>query len=113
MQVTLFSFEEAFKKLKNKEIPYLIRIKDVVADFNNKHLLLYKCNKCYFLKWESVGENYVQHMYVRTYTNSGYSETYAKLESDDLLANDYMDISDWIIFKNKKEYNEELLKNNK
>lgn len=104
MEIRLYTFSEALEKLKNGEISKLIRAKYMEADFINKYILLY-----YTKKYISLSNNVVDgkaKILTQTVLDNGVQTTsYAKIESDDILAEDYIDTSDWTLIESKKDYN--------
>ena len=104
--IKLYSFNEALEKLKNKEISKLIRAKYMDADFQNKCILLYRtekyvelCGSCVAGKpdclWQTVMKD-----------KSGQTSSYAYIESDDILAEDYIDTTQWTLFETREKYDE-------
>lgn len=108
MELKLYSFDEALKKLKNNEMPMLIRAKYLEADFINKCILLYSTKRYVSLGSSCVSG--VPNTLRQTVLNEDLSRTtqYAKIESDDILAEDYIDTSEWKLFEYKDEYDKEI-----
>lgn len=104
MEIKLYTFSEALEKLKNKEIPMLIRAKYMKADFQNRCILLYKTEKyvgfhCSFISgnpdilWQTVQNDECRR-----------TGSYARIDSEDILADDYVDTSTWTLCDYPKEY---------
>lgn len=108
MSIKLYSFDEALNKLKNKEMPMLIRAKYMKADFLNKCILLYYTEK--YVSLQSSCISGVPNQLRQTVLNEDgtRTSTYAKIESDDILADDYIDSAEWKLFDTKNEYDKEI-----
>lgn len=108
MDIKLYSFEEALQKLKNKEMPMLIRAKYMEADFANKCILLYRTDK-YVAFSNSCISGVPDVLMQTTIGEDGYrTASYAQIESKDILACDYIDSSEWELFDTKDEYDEKF-----
>ena len=112
MDIKLYTFSEALEKLKNKEIPMLIRAKYMKADFQNRCILLYSTEKYVGfhysftsghpdILWQTIQNN-----------EGGRTGSYARIDSEDILADDYVDTSTWTLCDYKQDY-EKALANNK
>lgn len=106
MDIKLYTFSEALEKVKKKEMPMLIRAKYMKADFINKCILLYQTEK-----YVSFGGSFVSgnpDVLRQTILNKNGSRTssYAEIESEDILAEDYIDTSDWTLFNYIDDYEE-------
>ena len=111
MEIKLYTFSEALEKLKNKEIPMLIRARYMKADFQNRCILLYKTEKYVRLQYSFIlGDPDVLWHTVKNDKGS-YTSSYARLDSDDILADDYIDTSTWTLCNYPEEY--ESVKKNK
>lgn len=104
MEIKLYTFSEALEKLKNKEIPMLIRAKYMKADFQNRCILLYKTEKyvCFHYSFTSGSPDILW----QTVQNDegGCTGSYARIDSEDILADDYVDTSTWTLCDYPKEY---------
>ena len=104
MEIKLMSFSEAIDKLKKNELTILVRAKYMEADFTNRCILLYNTSKYITLGnscasgspcclWQTIKKE-----------NGERSSSYAKVDSDDILAEDYLDTSQWNICYYKDDY---------
>lgn len=112
MDIKLYSFSEALEKLKNKEISMLIRAKYMKADFQNNCILLYDTEKyvCFHYSFVSGQPDILwQTILEEDGTRTG---SYAKIESEDILAYDYIDTSAWTLCNYKQDY-EKAIKNSR
>ena len=111
MDIKLYTFSEALEKLKNKEIPMLVRAKYMKADFQNRCILLYNKEKYVGfhysftfsspdILWQTVQNN-----------EGGRTSSYAQIDSDDILADDYIDTSTWTLCNYKQDYEKALANN--
>lgn len=110
MDIKLYTFSEALEKLKKNEITRLIRAKYMDADFIHKCILLYNTSK-----YIALGTQYC--LWQTTKNEKGERvSSYAKVDSDDILAEDYIDTSQWTLCNCKDDYNnfitKEILENN-
>lgn len=104
MDMKLYTFSEALEKVKKKEIPMLIRAKYMKADFQNRCVLLYRTERyvklggsCIYgspdILWQTVLKD-----------NGNRESSCAKISSDDILAEDYIDTSEWTLFDCEDQY---------
>lgn len=108
MEIKLYSFSEALEKLKNKEMSMLIRAKYMKADFLNKCILLYYTERYVSLQSSCIS-GIPDKLYQTTLNKDGTrTSTYAEIKSDDILAEDYIDTSEWKLFDYKDEYDKEI-----
>ena len=108
MDIKLYTFDEALKKLKDKEISMLIRAKYMKADFQNRCILLYRTERYVSLGGSCVSGSPDVLWQTTLKKDGGRESTYAKIESDDILADDYIDTSQWTLFEYQKQYDEEI-----
>ena len=108
MEIKLYSFEEALQKLKNKEMPLLIRAKHMEADFENKCVLLYRTERYFGISNSQISG--VPDILVQTTIGADHYRTTssAKLESGDVFACDYIDTSEWEMIDTKDEYDKKF-----
>lgn len=107
--IKLYSFNEALEKLKNKEISKLIRAKYMVADFQNKCILLYRTEKYVELCGSCIdGKPDCLWQTVKSGQTSSYAciSSYAYIGSDDILAEDYIDTTQWTLCETREKYDE-------
>lgn len=104
MDIKLYTFSEALEKLKKREITMLIRAKHMDADFTNKSILLYNTSRYIGLGASCVsGSKDCLYQTVKNEKNERVT-SYAKVESDDILAEDYIDTSQWTLYNYKNDY---------
>jgi hypothetical protein len=104
MEIKLYTFSEALEKLKNKEIPMLIRAKYMKADFQNRCILLYKTEKYVGFHYSfTSGSPDILWQTVQN-DEGGRTGSYASIDSEDILAEDYVDTSTWTLYDYPKEY---------
>lgn len=110
MEIKLYSFGEALEKLKKKEISMLIRARNMEADFQNRCILLYRTKRYISLSESCVSGN--PNILWQTILNKDGSRTSscAKIESSDILAEDYVDTTQWTLFEYEEQYDEEMSK---
>lgn len=106
MDIKLYTFSEALEKLKKKEMPMLIRAKYMKADFQNKCILLYQTERYIKLSGSCVSGNPNVLWQTILQKDGCRQSSYAKMESDDILAEDYIDTSDWTLFDYEEQYDE-------
>lgn len=104
--LTLLSFSEALNRIKRKETKYMIRSKWLEStDFINRILIVSKIEHIvYSYSCVSGKPKILWH-----YTNNkegGQIGSYAEIRSDDILADDWLDMSQWNIVNSVKEYDE-------
>lgn len=103
MDIKLLSFSEALELLKAEEIDLLLRAKHMEADFSKRCILLYLTDKYVTygascvkdrpdILWQSIREN------GKTVSSA------ACIETEDLLAEDYIDPRQWTVCKTEEEY---------
>lgn len=102
--IKLYTFSEALEKVKKKEMSMLIRAKYMKADFQNRCILLYQTEK--YVKLGSSCVSGKPDVLWQTILKDDGSRTssYAKIDSDDILAEDYIDTSEWTICDYKNQY---------
>ena len=111
MDIKLYTFGEALEKLKNKEIPMLVRAKYMKADFQNRCILLYLTDRYVYLGGSCVsGSPDILWQTVRN-NEGGRTSSYARIDSEDILADDYIDTSTWILCDYKQDYEKALANN--
>lgn len=114
MDIKLYSFGEALEKLKKKEINLLVRAKHMDADFINKCILLHNTSR-YISLGKSMVSGSQQCLWQTVKKENGERvASYAKVDSDDILAEDYIDTNQWTLCYYKEEYDkfiQNLLKN--
>lgn len=98
MEINIIPFGEALEKLKKKEMPVLVRMKYLDADYSNRCVLLYNTQKYLSLDDNTLYQN------VLTEEINKVRTCRAKLDSEDLLADDYLDVSDWNVLFYKSQY---------
>ena len=109
MEIKMYSFDEALKKLKAKEISMLIRAKYMKADFQKHCILLYQTDRYVYLDKSCCSGS--PDMLWQTFLDRKSdvrTSSYAQIESDDILAEDYIDTNQWVLIKNQKQYDEEI-----
>lgn len=112
MEIKLYTFSEALEKLKSKEIPMMVRAKYMKADFLNRCILLYNTER-----YISLGSSCISgspDILWQTILKEDGSRTcsYARIDSDDILADDYINTSTWTLCEYKQDY-EKVLNQNK
>lgn len=103
MQINLLTFSEALDKMKSGNMPYMIRMKWLEADYLKRVVLLYKTNHIALCKSSGVGSPDELWIY-RNNEKSGQSGTYANLPSSDILADDWLDLDGWNFAKDVGTY---------
>lgn len=111
MDIKLYTFSEALEKLKNKEIPMLIRAKYMKADFQNRCILLYKTERYVFLGNSCISGSPDILWQTILKENCSRTSSYAEIESEDILADDYIDTSTWTLCDYVEDYKKALLQN--
>ena len=112
IDIKLYTFSEALEKLKNKEISMLIRAKYMKADFQNRCILLYNTEKYVGFHY-SFTSGSPDILWQTVLNNKGCrTDSYARIDSEDILADDSIDTSTWTLCDYKKDY-EKALANNK
>lgn len=106
MEIKLYSFSEALEKLKNKEISMLIRAKYMKADFQNRCILLYGTKRYVSLSSSFVSGCPETLKQTVLHNDGNRTTSYAIIESDDILADDYIDTTQWTLFEYRKQYDE-------
>lgn len=104
--LTLLSFSEALNRIKNKETEYMIRtiwLKSI--DFVNRIIIISKIEHIIYSHSCVSGKAKMLWHYVQN-NEGGQTGSYAKIDSDDILADDWLDMNEWKIAKNTKEYEE-------
>ena len=79
------------------------------ADFINRCILLYDTKKFVKLKpnWCS-GRPDALYLSKQKEKNAGLTTSLASIESEDILACDYIDTNEWTLFDDKKKYEEAM-----
>lgn len=108
MDIKLYKFSEALEKVKKKEMSMLIRAKYMKADFQNKCILLYQTERYVKLGGSCVSGNSDILWQTILKEDGSRKSSYAKIESDDILAEDYVDTSDWTLIEDKNQYEEAI-----
>lgn len=103
MQIKLLSFSEALDKIKSGDLPYMIRMKWLEADYLNSVILLYKTNYIVLSKSCNVGSP-EELWFFQNNDKSGQSGSYTKIPSCDILSNDWIDLEGWSFAKDKETY---------
>jgi hypothetical protein len=104
MDIKLYSFNEALERLKKNEISMLIRAKHMKADFQNKCILLYSTER-YISLGSSCISGKPDILWQTILDNEGNRESkLAYIESDDILAEDYIDTSQWTLCDTREKY---------
>lgn len=104
--LTLISFSEALNHIKNKETKYMIRAKWLEhVDFVNRILNISKIEHIVYSHSCVSGKPKILWHYVNN-KDGGQTGNYAEIGSDDILADDWLNLSDWNIVNNIKEYDE-------
>lgn len=103
MQIKLLSFSDALDKIKSGDLPYMIRMKWLEADYLNSVILLYKTNYIVLSKSYGVGSP-EELWFFQNNDKSGQSGSYAYIPSCDILANDWLDLEGWSFAKDKETY---------
>lgn len=102
--LSLLSFSEALNRIKNKETEYMIRIKWLEnADFVNRILIMSKIEHIIYSHSCVSGYPKMLWRYINN-KEGGQTGSYARIESDDILSDDWLDMKEWKIANNIKEY---------
>lgn len=110
MDIKLYSFSESLDKLKKKEIPMLVRAKYMKADFQNGCILLYNTEK-YVRFYNSFTSGEPDILWQTVLQNDGTrTGCLAKIDSEDILADDYIDTSTWVLCDYKQDYEKVIRK---
>lgn len=111
MDIKLYSFSEALDKLKKKEIPMLVRAKYMKADFQNNCILLYNTEKYIGFHYNFISGHPDILWQTVLEANGTRTGCLAKIDSEDILADDYIDTSMWILCDYKEDYKKAITKN--
>lgn len=101
----LYSFGEAIEKIKRKEMKTLIRAKWIEADYFKRVIKMW-CTEHISLEDSCVSgvEDCLRHWSKNK--EGGMTGVCAKIHSDDILAEDYIDSNQWILCNSIKEFDE-------
>lgn len=111
MNINLLSFSECLSKVKAGKMPYMIRMRWLSADYINRVVLLYNTNHLRLHFSCQAGLPKTLQYYKCAYDKAQTSEI-ANVPSDDLLADDWLDLNGWAIAKTKDSYNSFMLDGN-
>lgn len=103
----LYSFGEAIEKVKSREMKTLIRAKWLEADYFQRVIKMW-CTEHILLESSCISgrENYLRHW---SRNNEGkMTGSYAKIGSDDILAEDYIDTNQWVLCNSVTEFDEKF-----
>lgn len=104
--LTLLNFSDALNRIKSKETEYMIRATWLKStDFANRILIVSKIEHILY-SYSCVSGNPKMLWHYINNKEGGQTGSYAKIGSDDILADDWLDMSQWKIVNSVKEYDE-------
>lgn len=107
--LTLLSFPEALNRIKNKETNYMIRAEWLKSvDFLNRILIISKIEHIVYNHSCVSGHPKILWHYIDN-NEGGQTGSYAEVKSDDILADDWLDMREWKIAKTTKEYEKMIM----
>lgn len=102
--LTLLTFSQALDRIKNKETSYMIRaIWLKSTDFVNRIIIISQIEHIVYSHSFCSEKAKILWHYIQN-KKGGQTGSYAKMGSDDILAEDWLDMNEWKIANNTKEY---------
>lgn len=105
------TFSEALDLLKNEHTSFMIRAKWLKNnDFVNRIIVAHNLKQYIKHDWSYVeGRPKILRM-AKKKKDGSISSSYACIESDDILADDWVDLREWKVVTTQEEYEEEIRK---